>query len=472
MLTNTLIISLGTAVLSILLVFILRRNILKQPEGGKRIIDSVKIVSLEVKKGVNKQNMVLFPMAAAVFVLILYLLNWQTALAFLAGALATILINQILPHIVAQNSGRVVEASRKSFTEGANIALKSGVVSASLVLGVSLLITAGFYAIFQNTQVLVGLGFGVALMALYIKLSSVSFKNPQIDPNLSINLFGLFTLATIMVMVIAKATFGKPTNPMLVSFTISSALVVSFLVASFFMRFFKTTKKFQNMLYLSLPVQIVLFAGSIYFAKIWLLKGIGIHSLLNFYGLSLIALIVLFLAGMSVLLNVYHQVINSALYIADKNEIAEDAKKQLLELSSLDKLFQFINKFYIIKSSALVSMLFFAAYFRTIQSSFSLDLGNYLVLIGLFIGLILIAVYNFQKNKYKSENIAQNIIIIVSVLFLPIIIGLTLGPVALGGYLMGVILTGLFGSAFLSKTFGNIILLSSIIALLIASSIV
>ena len=472
MLTNTLMISLGTAILSFLLVFIMRRNILKQPEGGKRIIDSVKIVSDEVKKGVNKQNMVLFPITLAVFVLILYLLNWQTGIAFLAGALATILINQILPHIVAQNSGRVLEASRKNIAEGANIALKSGVVSASLVLGLSLLITTGFYAIFQNTQVLVGLGFGVVLVALYIKLTSTGGKELKIDPNSAIALLELTTLATVVAMVLVKSTFGYPTNPTLFVLIIASASTITFLISSFLLRFFKSAKKLSTNIYAAIGLQILIFAAAVFFAKMWLIKAIGIHYMVNFYGLSLIALILLFLAGLAMQLNIYHQVVNNAVSIADKNEISEDTKKQLFELTGFETLFQFINKFYIIKSTALVSILLFAAYFRSIQSSFSLDLGNYLVLIGLFVALIIMSLFYWQKTKFKAERLLKNILIVVGFLVIPVVIGLTLGPVALGGYVLGVILTGLFAATFISKLFGNIILLSSVIALLIASSIV
>lgn len=507
MLTNTLMISLGTAILSFLLVFMMRRNILKQPEGGKRIIDSVKTVSDEVKKSVNKQNTVLFPMVLAVFVLVLYLLNWQTSLAFLAGALATILINLILPHIVAQNSGRVVEASRKNIAEGANIALKSGAVSASLVLGLSLLITAGFYAIFQNTQMLVGLGFGVALVAFYIKLTTCSCCHPRengdpeticmdsrrslsrtlmrdgndkdkggkelkTDPSSTIALFELTTLVTIVAMVLVKSTFGYPTNPTLFVLIIASASIITFLITSFLVRFFKNTKKLTTNIYIAIATSALIFAIAVYFAKMWLIKAIGIQFLINFYGLSLIALILLFLAGIAILLNIYHQVLNNAISIADKNEISEDTKKQLFELTSFDKLVQFINKFYIIKSTALVSILLFAAYFRAIQSSFSLDLGNYLVLIGLFVGLILMSIFYWQKTKFKTESLLKNILIVVGFLIIPVVIGLTLGPVALGGYIVGVILTGLFATTFLSQSFGYIVLLTSITALLIAPSII
>ena len=470
MLTNTLIISLGSSILLILLVLGLRRSILKQPEGGKRIIDSVKIVGDEVKKSVGKQNMVLFPVITAVFVLILYLVNWQTAFAFFAGALATVLINLILPHIVAQNSGRALDATRKSLMDGVNIALKSGVVSASLVLGLSLFITAGIYAIFQNTQILVGLGFGVALSSFYLKLSS-NPKNLKIDPNASIHFFELTILATIIVMVSAKAVFGYPANSTFFALIIASASAITFAITSFFLRFFKSAKKFSTTLYSSIGFQAILLAGSIFFLKIWVLKGIGIHFLLNFYGLSLVALIILFLSGMAIVLNINNQIVENATEIAEKTEITEETRKRLSNMSLFDKYLPIITKYYLVKATALISILFFIAYDKSIADNI-LDLGNYRVLIGLFVGLILVSLFFWQKKKFEFESVLRKVIVIGTFILVPVLIGIFLGPVALGGYLIAVILSGLFAAVFLSQSFNNILLLTSVIVLLIASSII
>lgn len=472
MLTNTLIISLGSAVLSILLFLGLRRNILKQPEGGKRIIDSVKIVSREVKKSIGKQNTVLFPMTAAVFVLILYFLNWQTALAFLAGALATILINRILSHIIAENSGRVVEASRKNIREGANVALKSGVVSASLILGLSLLITAGVYAIFQNTQILVGLGFGVALVSLYAKVSSAEARESTVNPNSAIALFELTVLAMIVAMVSVKFTFGNPTNPTLFVLIIASASTITFLVASFFVRFFKNTKKLSTIFYLALAVQTVLFAGSVFFAKTWLIKEIGIHYLINFYGLSILTLVLLFLAGSIILLNIYFQIIRQSASIVETGEMQEGFKNHILEIKNYSKRFQLIHNTAVVIYTAFVAVISFVGYSKSIIATHSLDLGDYLVLSGLFLGLVASLVLYKQKNSLANENIIQNILFIVIVVLVPVIIGLILGPLVLGGYMIGIILSSLFAATYFWSTFANIIRVSAIIALLISSSIV
>ena len=472
MLSNTIMISLGASILSILLVLGLRRNILKQPEGGKRIIDAVKIVSTGVKKDVGKQNMVLFPMVAATFVLIMYFLNWQTALAFLASAMATILINLILPHIVAQNSGLVVEATRKSMIEGANIALKSGVVSASLILGLSLFITASIYAIFQSNQILFGLGFGSVIVALYLSISKRKSEQPKMNPDFSISLFALNILVTITVMILAKTAFAKSTNPTLLALVMASASTISFLVSSFLIRFFKSTKKFQSVILLPLAVQLVLFAVAAYFSKMWLIKDFGFHSFLNFYGLALLALIIFFLTGMAILLNIYYQVLGNASGIAENTESSEDIKKNLLELRLFDKLIGFINKIYVVKGTALVSLVVFAAYYKVIQKSFPLDLGNYLVLIGLFLGLLVIALFNWQKVKIEKESLVKNVSIVAVFVLLPVLVGVFLGPVALGGYVIAIILLGLFSVIFISTTFSNVVLITTTIALLIASSIV
>jgi len=472
MFTTSTIIALGTAVLSILYGLLLYRNVIKQPEGSKKIIDAVNVLYSEVKAALGKQNSALFAITAATFVIILYLLNWETAIGFAVGVLSTILINIILANMIAKNSGRVLESARKGLQTSANMAFKSGAAGALISCGLGLLIVAAYYAIFKDTENLIGLGLGVSLVALFGKLTGKLSKEFMADTNRLNGLFELSIVSTIITMFLGQKVFDGSDNSVLFPLVLTSASVIAFAVASILIRFFKNTKKFSTILYSALGIEVVLFGTAVYFSYHLMMKSTGVSAMVNVYGLAIISLIILFLGGLTILFNIYGQVAGNANKIAEKSETPIDVKNHLAKMTVFENLFSNISKFYYIWATALISVLLFYGYTKNVLGSISLNLGNYLVLSGLLIGLVAASLFYFQKIKYNNENINKAILLCVILILLPVIIGLTLGASALGGYVIGVILIGLFASVFFSESYTNIIRISAIIALLIASSIV
>lgn len=475
----SIIIAVATAVLSILFGLLLLRNIRKQPEGNKKIIDNVKLASKEVRITLGNHNSALAAISVPAFVLILYLINWETALGFLVGALVTIFINFILANMIVRNSGRVIEASRKGLPTAANIAFKSGTAITLIICGLAILVTAGFYAVFKNTESLIGLGAGVSLVALFLQFSKRISKTPEININPSIGFVELIILSMIATIFLGQTMFKNSDNPTLFPIVLASASTIVFALTSIFIRFFKNTRNIAIIFYRSIAIEIVLFAIATFFIFIWMMKGVGIGSMINFYGLAIISEIILFLIEYAILINIYNQVTKTAVFIAEKSEIPTDVKNHLAKTGLYERISSRISKLYSIKGTAFVSIVIFAGYYGAILNtgkSISFDLGNYLVLIGLLIGAIAVSLCQladyFQKIKYSTESINKNILLSVIVLLVPVIIGLTLGPVALGGFVIGVLLTGLFASLFCSSLFTNLIKVSAVIALLIAAYIV
>ena len=472
----SIIIALSTAVLSIGLSAIFNRSVSKQSQGNKKTVDEVKITLAEVKKSLSKQNSVLIAMSALIFVIILYLLNWTTAIGFLIGAIATIAIHVVLSHIIISNSGRVAEASRRGVQACANLALRLGSIVGLVVCGLSLLIVAGFYVIFQDTQSLVGLGFGVCLLAFFIKFSGKLSKEYELNVNSLIGFFELTTLAIIIAMVLGQMMFKGTSNAVLFPILLASASTVVFVVTCLFARFFKKTKTITAVIIRTITIEIVLFAAAAFFAYVWMMQGVGIRAMVNFYGLAIISLILLFLAGVTILLDNYRQVAKNAALIADKVALPSDTVDHLTAMSFSGKVFGFdFIKTYTLKGALFVSLSIFAGYYKTVQNAdkaFSMELSNYLVMIGLFVGALAASLFYLQKIRYNVENTNKIILLCSIVAIVPVIMGLTLGSVALGGFVIGVMLTGLFAATFHSQSFTNIIKVSSIIALLIASYIV
>ena len=69
-------------------------------------------------------------------------------------------------NVSVRGNVRTAEASRNGLAAGMDVAFKSGAITGLFVVGLGLLAVAGFYAIFKDTEALIGLGFGGSLISI------------------------------------------------------------------------------------------------------------------------------------------------------------------------------------------------------------------------------------------------------------------------------------------------------------------
>ncbi|RLI21871.1 sodium-translocating pyrophosphatase [Candidatus Bathyarchaeota archaeon] len=97
-------------------------------------------------------------------------LGWETALAFIYGAVMSLLAAYIGMNVAVRANVRTANAARKSPEKALTIAFRGGAVMGISVVSLSLIGISTLYYAFGNPELLVGYGFGASLAALFAQL--------------------------------------------------------------------------------------------------------------------------------------------------------------------------------------------------------------------------------------------------------------------------------------------------------------
>jgi len=319
-------IALSASVLSLLYGLFLIKQVLKQPEGNKRMVDIAKAIQEGAKTFLNRMYSAVAVVAMVLFVLLLYVLGWKIAVGFLTGAIFSALAGYVGMNVSVRANVRTAEACRKGLPAGMNVAFKAGTVTGLFVVGLGLLAVAGFYAIFRDTAVLIGLGFGGSLISIFARLGGGIFTKgadvgadlvgkveagiPEDDPRnpaviadnvgdnvgdcagMAADLFETYSVTAIATMILGSLFFAEFENAVLYPLILGAVSIITSIIGSWFVRLPKNSKKIMAALYRGLFVTGALAAVSFYFVTDWMMKDNGTYSTLNLYLASLIGLAV------------------------------------------------------------------------------------------------------------------------------------------------------------------------------------
>jgi len=326
MFTTSILIALSAAVLSIIYGLILISIVMKKPEGNKKMIDIAKAIQDGAKAFLNRQYSTVAVVAVVLFVVLLYAIGWKVALGFLIGAAFSALAGYIGMNVSVRGNVRTAEASRNGLAAGMDVAFKSGAITGLFVVGLGLLAVAGFYAIFKDTEALIGLGFGGSLISIFARLGGGIFTKgadvgadlvgkveagiPEDDPRnpaviadnvgdnvgdcagMAADLFETYSVTAVAAMLLGHLFFANFENAILFPLVLGAASIATSIIGTWFVRLGKNRTNIMGTLYRGLIIAGVLAAGAFYFITNWMMKDNGKYGTLNIYFASLIGLAV------------------------------------------------------------------------------------------------------------------------------------------------------------------------------------
>jgi len=156
---------------TVYLVFWLNR----QSAGNEKMKEISKAIQEGSKAYLNRQYKSVAVVAAILFLVIGFALNWLMAVGFLAGAIASALAGYIGMNVSVRSNAKTAAAAEKGLKPALSLAFKAGSVTGLLVVILGLLTVALFYLITKDVNALIGLGFGASLISIFARLGGGIF---------------------------------------------------------------------------------------------------------------------------------------------------------------------------------------------------------------------------------------------------------------------------------------------------------
>ena len=143
----------------------------KLKSGTKKMIEYSSYISEGAKAFLIRQNKILVSIIIIFFVIILYLINIETAYSFLFGTLVSILAGYLGMHAATSVNGKVANvAKEEGIDETFKVAISGGAVMGLSVGALGLLGITIIYFLTRDTNILTGFGLGASLTALFARV--------------------------------------------------------------------------------------------------------------------------------------------------------------------------------------------------------------------------------------------------------------------------------------------------------------
>lgn len=188
---------LGVALLGLLYALFLRRQILREDKGDAKMIEVWNAIREGADAYLKKQLFSILPVIAVLTFALFFsvyivppsedamarfagqsesmvrlIIGIGRALAFVMGALFSLLVGQLGMRMAVQGNVRVAAASKRSFGEALRIAYRAGTITGMLTDGLGLFGGTIIFIIFgvAAPDALLGFGFGGTLLALFMRV--------------------------------------------------------------------------------------------------------------------------------------------------------------------------------------------------------------------------------------------------------------------------------------------------------------
>lgn len=294
--------AIGASLLSIAFASYLIWKINKLPAGEGKMVEIANAIKEGAKAFLNRQYKTVGYVAIVIAAVLYFAFDYETALGFLVGAGASALAGYIGMNISVKANVRTAEAAKSGLRKALDVAFKSGAVTGLLVIGLGLLVVAGFYLLTGNVRALVGVGFGGSLISVFARLGGGIFTKaadvgadlvgkveagiPEDDPRnpaviadnvgdnvgdcagMAADLFETYAVTAIAAMILGSLLFGDKSSAIVYPLAIGAVSIVASILGIYFVKLSDVNKdngeKVMGALYKGLVASSILALGGFY----------------------------------------------------------------------------------------------------------------------------------------------------------------------------------------------------------------
>ncbi len=162
--------AIGSGIIGVIYGLALALWVMRQDPGTPKMVEISNAIAEGARAYLRRQNTAVAYIAAILFVVIGWGLNWKMAAGFLVGALLSTLAGYIGMTISVRANTRTAAGAKIGLGPALQIAFRGGSVTGLLVASLGLLGVTGFYAATHDLPSLVALGFGGSLISIFARL--------------------------------------------------------------------------------------------------------------------------------------------------------------------------------------------------------------------------------------------------------------------------------------------------------------
>lgn len=301
------------------------RWILALPSGSDKMNEIAKAIQIGANAFMTRQYTIIGVLAVVISVAIGFLLDIETSIGFLVGAVASAAAGFIGMSISVRANVRTAQAARTSLGKALDVSFKGGSVTGLMVVGLAMISVAGFYLAVQDVKPLVGLAFGGSLISVFARLGGGIFtkgadvgadlvgkveagipeddpRNPAViadnvgdnvgdDAGMAADLFETYVVTAVAAMFLGHLTFTSDTNAVVFPLLLGGVSIIGSIIGTLFVKLPKN-KSIMGALYMGLFSSAIISAILFYPVTLLAMDANGLFSSLNLYLAALIGIAV------------------------------------------------------------------------------------------------------------------------------------------------------------------------------------